>query len=149
MLACLIHQHHTKTISVIKSSLNYNNSENTLYFKTLFPELDFSDISYRDFVSPRWDWELSLLMQTLFLCHFALCIPQRIFTSLHAHLEIIQFNHTTINNKESACQCRSRRKCRFNPWVGKIPWRRQWQSAPVLLSGESSHGERSLAGYSP
>ena len=93
VLACLIHQHHIKTISVIKSSLNYNNSENALYFKTLFSELDFSDISYRDFVSPRWDWELSLLMKTLFLLHFALCILQRILTSLQAHLEIIQFNH--------------------------------------------------------
>ena len=36
----------------------------------------------------------------------------------------------------------------FNPWVGKIPWRRKWQSTPVLLPGES-HGQRSLVGYSP
>ena len=39
-------------------------------------------------------------------------------------------------------------RCGFDPWVGKIPWRRKWQPAPVLLSGES-HGQRSLAGYSP
>ena len=31
---------------------------------------------------------------------------------------------------------------------GKIPWRREWQSTPVFLPGES-HGQRSLAGYSP
>ena len=36
----------------------------------------------------------------------------------------------------------------FYPWVGKIPWRRKWQSTPVLLPGES-HGGRSLVGYSP
>jgi len=36
----------------------------------------------------------------------------------------------------------------FNPWVGKIPWRRAWQPTPVFLSGES-HGQRSLVGYSP
>ena len=36
----------------------------------------------------------------------------------------------------------------FNPWVGKIPWRRKWQPTPVLLPGKS-HGLRSLAGYSP
>ena len=36
----------------------------------------------------------------------------------------------------------------FNPWVGKIPWRRKWQSTPVLLPGKS-HGQRSLVGYSP
>ena len=35
----------------------------------------------------------------------------------------------------------------FNPWVGKIPWRRKWQSTPVLLPGKS-HGQRSLEGYS-
>jgi len=30
----------------------------------------------------------------------------------------------------------------------KIPWRRKWQPTPVFLPGES-HGQRSLAGYSP
>ena len=37
---------------------------------------------------------------------------------------------------------------RFKPSVGKIPWRRAWQSTPVFLSGES-YGQKSLAGYSP
>ena len=37
---------------------------------------------------------------------------------------------------------------RFNPWVGKIPWRRKWQPTPVLLPGKS-HGQRSLVGCSP
>jgi len=36
----------------------------------------------------------------------------------------------------------------FDPWVGKIPWRREWQPTPVFLPGES-HGQRSLAGHSP
>ena len=36
----------------------------------------------------------------------------------------------------------------FDPWGGKIPWRRAWQPTPVCLPGES-HGQRSLAGYSP
>ena len=36
----------------------------------------------------------------------------------------------------------------FDSWVGKIPWRRVWQSTPIFLPGES-HGQRSLAGYSP
>ena len=47
--------------------------------------------------------------------------------------------------KESACQCR---RHRFNPWVGKIPWRRKWQPTPVFLHGKF-HGQRSLVGYSP
>ena len=33
-------------------------------------------------------------------------------------------------------------------WVRKILWRRKWQSTAILLPGES-HGQRSLAGYSP
>ena len=36
----------------------------------------------------------------------------------------------------------------FDPWVRKIPWRREWQPTPVFLPGES-HGRRSLVGYSP
>ena len=36
---------------------------------------------------------------------------------------------------------------RFNPWVGKIPWRRKRQSTPVFLPGEFD-GQRILAGYS-
>ena len=36
---------------------------------------------------------------------------------------------------------------RFDPWVGKIPWRREWQSTPVFLPAEF-HGQRSLVVYS-
>ena len=43
------------------------------------------------------------------------------------------------------CHCR---RCRFDPLVWKIPWRRKWQSTPVFLPGKF-HGQRSLVGYSP
>ena len=46
------------------------------------------------------------------------------------------------------CQCRRRKRCRFDPWVRKIPWKTAWQPTPVFLPGES-HGQRSLEGYSP
>ena len=36
----------------------------------------------------------------------------------------------------------------FDPWVGKMPCRRAWQSTLVFLPGES-HGQRSLVDYSP
>ena len=39
-------------------------------------------------------------------------------------------------------QCRRRR---FDPWVGKIPWRKKWQPAPVFWLG-GPHGQGSLAG---
>ena len=37
---------------------------------------------------------------------------------------------------------------RLDPWAHKIPWRRDRQPTPVLLSGKF-HGQRSLVGYSP
>ena len=50
------------------------------------------------------------------------------------------------SGKESAGQCRRHKRCKFDPWVRKIPWRRAWQPTAVFLPGES-HGQRSLAGY--
>ena len=42
-------------------------------------------------------------------------------------------------------QCR---RPRFDPWVRKIPWTREWLPTPVFLPGEV-HGERTLVIYSP
>ena len=39
----------------------------------------------------------------------------------------------------------ARRRCGFDPWVRKIPWRRQWQPTPVFLPGKPP--QRRLAGY--
>jgi len=52
------------------------------------------------------------------------------------------------SGKQPACQCRRQKRRGFDPWVGKIPWRRAWQPTVVFFPGES-HGQRSLAGYSP
>ena len=38
-------------------------------------------------------------------------------------------------------------KPRFDPWVRKIAWRREWQPSPVFLPGEF-HGQRSLVSHS-
>ena len=35
----------------------------------------------------------------------------------------------------------------FDPWAGKIPWRRERLPTPVFVT-EEFHGQRSLAGYS-
>ena len=48
------------------------------------------------------------------------------------------------DGKASCLQCR---RPGFNPWVGKIPWRREWLPDPVFLPGEF-HGQRSLVCYS-
>ena len=52
------------------------------------------------------------------------------------------------DGKESACITGATRDTGQDPWVGKIPWRKAWQPNPVFLPGKS-HGQRSLAGYSP
>ena len=49
------------------------------------------------------------------------------------------------SSKKSICKCK---KCRFDPWVGKIPWKRKQQPTPVFLPGKS-HGQKRLVGYGP
>ena len=50
-----------------------------------------------------------------------------------------------LSGKESTRQCR---RCGFNPWDRKIPWRRKWQPTPVFLP-RKHHGHRSLVEYNP
>ena len=45
-----------------------------------------------------------------------------------------------LRRQRTHLQCR---RPRFSPWVGKIPWRREWQPTPLFLPGES-HGQRSV-----
>ena len=72
-------------------------------------------------------------LQTMFL-------PQFIRASLVAQLvkNLPAMQETTCNVGDPG----------FDPWVGKIPWRRKGHPTSVILPGES-HGQRSLAGYSP
>ena len=37
-----------------------------------------------------------------------------------------------LSGKEPTCQCR---RHEFNPWIGKIHWRRKWQPTPIFLQG--------------
>ena len=55
---------------------------------------------------------------------------------------------SSSSGTEPTCQYRRHKRSPSNPRVGKILWRRKWQPTPVFLPGES-HGQRSLAGYSP
>ena len=67
----------------------------------------------------------------------------------HKELDTTEWLNWTggTSGKESACQCRRHGRHRFDPWVGKIPWRRKWQPILVFLLGKPQ-GQRSLAGYS-
>ena len=53
--------------------------------------------------------------------------------------------HWCLREERICLQCRTPG---FNPWVRKIPWRREWQPTPVFLPG-AFHGQRRLEGYSP
>ena len=52
-----------------------------------------------------------------------------------------------LHGKESTCKAGATAD-RFNPWVRKVPRRREWLPTPVFWPGEF-HGQRSLVGYSP
>ena len=73
---------------------------------------------------------------------------------MRGSLQMFAKPNTGINTREmttvTLCTLPTMQATRlgFNPWVGKIPWRRKWQSTPVCLPGEC-HGRRSLAGLSP
>ena len=69
---------------------------------------------------PSWKWCLRLLW-----------LSQNVASPLHRFLCRDFPGGSEV--KESTCQCR---RCKFDPWVGKILWRRKWQPAPVFLPGE-------------
>ena len=76
--------------------------------------------------------------------YVCVCIYIYIYIYLYIHLG---FPGGT-SGKEPACQYRRHKRCRFNPWVGKIPWRKAWR--PFQYSClENLYGERSLAGCHP
>ena len=107
---------------------------------------------FRNDLDQKW----LLLCQESYAIMNPLPYPLTIFLSNSALFNLVRLWETNtgvserywllwwLNCKES---CSSRR-CGFDPGVGKIPWRRAWQSTPVFLPGES-RGQRSLVGYSP
>ena len=89
-----------------------------------------------------WIWPPSYSWPTSSIMHSVIYLP-----SYKNHLVFgmnwgISLVAQTVKNLP---QCR---RPGFDPWVGKIPWKREWQPTPVFLPGEF-HGQRSLAGNSP
>ena len=58
----------------------------------------------------------------------------------------LRFLSQWLRCKESTFQCKRRERRGFDPWVKKIPSRREWQCTPGFLPGES-HAQRSLVSY--
>ena len=86
--------------------------------------------------------ETSVLFCMLGLSHLDSTTRQCQMENKALHVTVI------VSSKESTCQCSRCKRCGLDPWVGKITWRRKWQSTSVFLPGKS-HGQRCLAGYSP
>ena len=68
------------------------------------------------------------------------------FLQIHGSQIFICFRKTKgFPGAQMVVVCPQCKRPGFDPWVGKIPWRRKWQPTPGFLPGES-HGRRSLAG---
>ena len=86
------------------------------------------------------------------LC-LTLCDPMDCSTSgLPVHHQLLESAQTPVHQVLSGSEVNNplanvRDLGLIDPWAGKIPRRRKWQSAPVFLP-EESHGQ-SLGGYSP
>ena len=80
----------------------------------------------------------------------AMCVCMCVCVYIYIYIYIYVYSGfpDESSGKESACQCKGRKKPGFDPWFGKIPWSRKWQLTPVFLPGKP-HGQRSLEGYSP
>ena len=73
--------------------------------------------------------------------------PLLTFLYIYVWIKFSQGFPDGLVGKESSCNARDYLQCGnpgFDPWLR----RRKWQCTPVFLPGES-HGQRSLAGYSP
>ena len=57
----------------------------------------------------------------------------------------IQASQVALVVKNLSANAGGIRRCGFNPWVKKIPWKRSWQPILVFLPGQS-HGQRNLVG---
>ena len=67
---------------------------------------------------------------------------------LNADIAFARTSQVVLVVKNPPCQCRRRKRLRFQFLGWEDLWRRAWQLTLVFLPGES-HGQRSLAGYSP
>ena len=110
-----------------------------------FPEAYYNILGY------YWKgmWWLLYFFFFLFCFHWNIfdlyCVYMYIYIYTHIYT---QWLPRWYNGTRSTCQCRRHRSCGFDPWVGKIPWSRKWQTGPVFLPGQF-HRQRSLVGYSP
>ena len=79
------------------------------------------------------------LLFSFILCPLSVYIDTHTYTCIYIYTHLYKFIGFPggSDGKESAC----------SPCIRKIPWRKEWQSTPVSLSGEF-YGQRSQEGFS-
>ena len=68
--------------------------------------------------------------------------------NFHVELEEVRAPQVVLAVKILPANAGRHNRLGFDPWIGKISWRRAWQPTPVFLPGES-HAQRSLVGCGP
>ena len=88
--------------------------------------------------------------QTTFVKYLHFCQSDRwkgvVLCSFNSHLSCYECREASLHlilgfpggtsGREPACQCRRCKRHRFDPFVGRICWRRTWQPTPIFLLGE-------------
>ena len=91
------------------------------------------------------DWNDSA--HSIYNC-VCMCVYIHVSTYTHTHMHTHTHTHRLswwLSGKQFTYQYR---RCRFDPWGGKSPWKRKWQPNPVFFPG-TSQGQRSLVFYNP
>ena len=83
---------------------------------------------------------LALILMKHLLVTSHLCLQHE----MKVDVKYVWLQASLVSQQQRLCLWHRNRRCGFNPWVRKIPWRRTWQPTPVFLPGES-HRQRSLA----
>ena len=90
----------------------------------------------------------SYSMRTLRIDFFhSTLFPKNLFSLLCFSITHL-YCRKIFHGKECTCQCRRLKRHGFNSSVGKTPWSRKWQPAPVFLP-RKFHGQKSLVSHSP
>ena len=106
---------------------------------------DWTDDDEDNGAKKWWSWGLNPGLQTEDPGKLESMRSQRIGHDLVTKQQLYDLGASQVvaSGKESVCPCRRHKRCRFDPWVRKIPWRRARQLTPVFLPG-NPHGQRSL-----
>ena len=104
-------------------------------------------------LQPLWQWKPPLFFRNTLKYIFHIIYSMYYVYLYNMYIFIYNYIYNMgfqadASGKESSCQYKRCKRHRFDPWVGKITWRREWQPTPVFLPGKS-HAQRSLVGGSP